>query len=222
MRKLYHYPICPLSRQVRIILKELNLTFSLIKEDYWLARPEFLKTNPGGVLPVLEENPQLIIPGIYPIVEYLYEQYPNLRLMSGEISAKTEIRKLFWLFNDKFYKDVTQVLIDEKIIRLTIGHGMPRPEFIRAARANLLKYLNYLSDLLETHSFIACDNITVADIAAGCHISVLDYFGEINWENFPLIHSWYAILKSRPSFRPILQDRVPGFTPSGSYADLDF
>jgi len=222
MRKLYHYPICPLSRQIRIILKELNLTFSVIKEDYRLVRPEFLKSNPGGALPVIEENPKLIIPGIYPIIEYLNEEYPNFHLMSNDILTKVEIRRIFWWLNDKFHKDVTQTLIDEKIIRLTGGSEVPRTEFIRAARSALLKHLTHLNSLLETRSFIAADNVTIADIAASCHISVLDYFGEINWASFPLIHDWYAILKSRPSFRPILQDRIPGFVPPNSYADLDF
>lgn len=223
MRKLYHFPICPLSRQLRVILKELNLTFSLIKKDYGQPHLESLKSDPtNNVLPVLEENQELVIPGIYAIIEYLNDEYPNFHLMSKDTIAKVEIRRLFWWFNDVFHKQVTGSLINEKIIRLTTGFDIPRTEHIRTARANLLKGLTYFNDLLETRSFIASDNITIADIAASCHISVLDYFGEINWDKWPFIHSWYAILKSRPSFRPILQDQIPGFTPSKSYADLDF
>ncbi|HZY20786.1 MAG TPA: glutathione S-transferase family protein, partial [Beijerinckiaceae bacterium] len=33
---------------------------------------------------------------------------------------------------------------------------------------------------------------------------------------------WYARVKSRPAFRAVLADRVPGMTPASHYADLDF
>lgn len=222
MRKLYHFPICPLSRQIRVVLKELNLAFSIVKQEYSSNGSDFSNPNRVGILPVLEENSQLIVPGIYPIIEYLNEEYPNFHLMSNDIISKVEIRRLFWWLNDKFHKEVTQSLIDEKIIRLATGVRMPQTENIRAARSSLLKHLIYFNNLLENRSFLASDHLTIADIAAACHISVLDYFGEINWSDWSLIHTWYAILKSRPSFRPILQDQIPGFIPSRSYADLDF
>ncbi|MGI4775782.1 MAG: glutathione S-transferase family protein [Janthinobacterium lividum] len=222
MIKLYHYPICPLSRQVRVILKELNLMFSIVKEDYWLNNEEFLKINPAGTLPVLIELSNHTISGIYPIIEYLDEKYPNLRLMEGDLITKSEIRRLFYWFNDKFCKEVTNILIDEKVIRLISGIGSPRTEYIKIAKNNLIVHLNYLSNLLQIRGMLSCERLTIADIAAACQISVIDYFGEINWNNWPLVQLWYSAIKSRPSFRPILQDYVPGFTPSSTYADLDF
>ena len=64
--------------------------------------------------------------------------------------------------------------------------------------------------------------MTCADVVAASHISTIDYFGEIKWDNFPLIKQWYAIIKSRPSFRSILQDHIAGFVPYTDYANLDF
>lgn len=222
MKKLYHYPMCPLSRQIRIILKELDLTFNLIKEDYWLSNKNFLKINPAGTLPVLEESTNFIIAGLYPTIEYLMEQYTDHNLLDKNIAIKCEIRRLFWWFNDKFYKEVTKILIEEKIIRTTSNIGSPRSEYIKAAKNNLVHHLNYLADLFELRSFVASNNLSIADIAAASQISVIDYFGEINWQDWPAIHTWYAILKSRPSFRQILKDYIPGFAPSTTYADLDF
>ncbi|RYE06188.1 MAG: glutathione S-transferase family protein [Rickettsiaceae bacterium] len=222
MIKLYHYPLCPLSRQIRVILKELNVIFSIVKEDYWLNNKDFLKINPAGNLPVLTELSNHNISGIYPIMEYINDEYSELHLMKGNSIAKAEIRRLFYWFNDKFYTEVTNILIDEKIIRLISRIGSPRTEYIKIAKNNLSIHLNYLSNLLQTRGMLSGESLTIADIAAACQISVIDYFGEINWNNWPQVQLWYSTIKSRPSFRPILQDHIPGFTPSTVYADLDF
>ena len=57
---------------------------------------------------------------------------------------------------------------------------------------------------------------------AAAHLSVLDYQGDVDWSTSPAARDWYARIKSRPCFRPLLSDRVPGFTPPEHYADLDF
>lgn len=222
MRKLYHYPICPLSRQVRVFLKELDAPFTIIKEDYWQRNKRFLLLNPAGTLPVLQEASTLIIAGIYPITEYLNEKYPNFNLMDEDVEVKGEIRRLLSWFNDKFYLEVTKIIVDEKIVRPSCQLQGPRTAFLRAARNNLSHHLGYISTLLERRSFIASNSLSCADIAAACHISVLDYFGELNWDKWLILRHWYAIVKSRPSFRSLLQDHIPGFTPPACYVDLDF
>ncbi|MDR0296785.1 MAG: glutathione S-transferase family protein [Rickettsia sp.] len=222
MRKLYHYPICPLSRQVRVLLKELDIQFTMVKKDYWQRNQEFLSLNQAGTLPVLQEASNLIIAGIYPITEYFHEKYPNFNFMDEDFDIRCEIRRLLSWFNEKFYREVTKIIIDEKIVRSSCQLGGPRTDFLRAAKTNLSHHLTYMSNLLELRSFIASNSLSCADIAAACHISVLDYFGEINWDKWSSIRHWYAIIKSRPSFRFLLHDQIPGFTPPTCYADLDF
>lgn len=222
MRKLYHYPICPLSRQVRVYLKELDVQFTMVKEDYWLRDREFLSLNQAGTIPILQEASTLIIAGIYPITEYLHEKYPNFNFIDEDIDIKCEIRRLLSWFNEKFYREVTKIIIDEKVVRSFCQLGGPRTDFLRAAKNNLSHHLSYMSNLFEKRSFIASNSLSCADIAAACHISVLDYFGEINWDKWLSIRHWYAIIKSRPSFRSLLHDQIPGFTPPPCYADLDF
>lgn len=222
MKKLYHYPMCPLSRQVRIYLKELDLTFTTIKEDYWIKHKEFLKINPASTVPVLEEPFGLVIVGIYAITEYFNDKYQKFNFFDEETDIKCETRRLLTWFNDKFYHEVSKIFINEKIIRLMSNSLPPRTEFLRLAKTNLIIHLKYLSKLLEEKTFLASDSLSCADIAAAAHLSVIDYFGEINWDMWPMIKHWYSILKSRPSFRPLLNDYVPGFTPSSTYADLDF
>ncbi|MNS49702.1 hypothetical protein D3C72_823180 [compost metagenome] len=64
--------------------------------------------------------------------------------------------------------------------------------------------------------------MSYADLAAAAGVSVLDYLGEINWLEAPIAKEWYQRLKSRPSFRPFLSERIPRLAPSSHYADLDF
>jgi len=50
----------------------------------------------------------------------------------------------------------------------------------------------------------------------------VDYLGEMPWHEYPAVKAWYQKIKSRPSFRALLADRVPGSSPPLAYSDLDF
>lgn len=221
MKTLYHFPLCPFSRQARILLKEKNLAFTLIREDYWLRRKELLSLNPSGELPILlEEN--ITICGIYPIIEYLCEVYQTEDFSIFLPVEKTEIRRLISWFNNKFYREVTKYILDEKMIRLFLNAGSPKSILIRNAKDNLSKHISYISRLLEEREYLALDKISIADFIAAAHLSVLDFFDEIAWDQYSILKHWYSLIKSRPSFRPILLDRMPGFNPPKHYEDLDF
>lgn len=222
IKTLYHYPLCPFSRQIRISFKEADVNIGLTKEDFWLRKPSFLKLNPSGEVPVLTDLSGVVVAGAYPIIEYLNDKYPTCYLMDDDHELSSEIRRLIFWFNDKFYREVTKWLLDEKLIRLLTRSGTPRTEFIRAAKTNLTHHMHYITRLLETRSWLAQDRITFADVAAASHLSVLDYFGEVAWEQYPSVKEWYSLIKSRPSFKDILLDQVAGFIPPKHYTDLDF
>jgi glutathione S-transferase len=93
---------------------------------------------------------------------------------------------------------------------------------VRAALHNLRYHLDYISYLMESRSWLAGDELTLADLTAAAHLSCLDYVGDVPWGQYPLAKEWYVRLKSRPSFRPILADHVPGMPPPKLYANLDF
>ena len=58
--------------------------------------------------------------------------------------------------------------------------------------------------------------MSLADLAAAGHLSTLDFCGDVDWAAVPAAHDWYARMKSRPSFRPILADRVAGVDATGA------
>ena len=222
MRKLYHHPSCPLSRQARFILAELKLDCEYIVEEYWLRKEELLKINPSGEVPILVEESGTTICGIYPLIEYFSEKYSAVDLMPETIEDKSEVRRMLSWFNDKFYKEVSNYILEEKLIRPKTSNEAPRTSILRAAKINLKYQLRYLTYLIEQRGFFAMDKFSFADIAAASHISVLDYFNEIFWDQYPALKEWYLIVKSKPSFRPILIDIIKGIKASNQYNLLDF
>lgn len=219
---LYHYPLCPISRQIRIYLKEFNVDFTLKKENYWSGNVDFLAINPASTVPVLISEHDIPMVGYYPVIEYMNETYSDFFFMPKDPIDRLKTRQYISWFNDKFYREVVKILIDEKVIRPLTHQGEPRSIFIKTAKLNLARHLKFLNNILNRNSFIIGDAISCADIAAASAISVIDYFGEIKWSNWPLVKDWYSIIKSRPSFRSVLQDIIPGFSPPIHYVELDF
>ena len=102
------------------------------------------------------------------------------------------------------------------------GGGAPDMGAIRAARTNIRYHLGYVGWLIGGRNWLAGDRLTYADLAAAAQLSVADYLGDVPWHENETAKNWYARVKSRPSFRPLLADRVLGSDPSAHYADLDF
>jgi len=168
------------------------------------------------------------IAGAYAISEYLGDTMDerdggSFRPFPGDAASRAEARRLVDWFHRKFHDEVTAYLVEEKVLRrFGPNSASPDMEAMRAGRENLRYHLAYIGHLAETRSWLAGDALSFADLAAAAHLSALDYLGEVPWEGHEAAKNWYALLKSRPSFRPLLQDRVAGFTPSATYADLDF
>jgi glutathione S-transferase len=107
-------------------------------------------------------------------------------------------------------------------MRVEQGGGSPDTETIRAARANIRYHLSYIGWLVRTRNWLTGDQLSYADLAAAAHLSSVDYFGDAPWDADESAKTWYARIKSRPAFRPLLLDAAPGLPASKSYADLDF
>ena len=222
MRTLYHFWLSPGARKVRLILKEKNLEFELKIERSWERRPEFLALNPAGETPVLVEADGTVLADSAAIAEYLEEVYPDRPLIGLDPVQRAETRRLVGWFDGKFNVEVTQNLVEEKMTKRLLGQGQPNSATIRAGSANLRQHLDYIGWLVERRNYLAGDQFSLADIAAAAHLSAIDYLGDVPWESFESAKEWYARVKSRPSFRPLLADHIPGAAPPKHYADLDF
>lgn len=222
MITLYHTPLFPSCRKVRVMLREKELDFRLVEEDFWLRRIDFFRLNPAGEVPVLVEANNETYCGAYSICEYLEEAYPDVQFLGNSLQEKAEVRRLTEWFDSKFEREVTQNVLFEKIFKRLVGYGEPNSESIRVGKKNLNYHLEYIAFLLKDRNWLAGDYLTLADISAAAQISCLDYLGDIDWDKLEMVKGWYALIKSRPSFREILEDRITGFRPPTYYNDPDF
>ncbi len=221
-RTLYHYPLCPFSRKVRLLLFEKGLSYGMIMETPWMRRPEFLKINPAGDVPVLIEPDGYALTDHVSICEYINEIKTTPDLMGETPRGRAEVRRLTNWFDSKFYMEVYKPLVGEKLDKVVRLSKEPDAALIRAGRANLKRHLDYLDWLTARRNYLAGRYISMADLGAAAHLSVLDYLGEINWERYPDMKAWYLKIKYRPSFNSLLMDRLAGIMPSDVYANLDF
>jgi len=222
MRTLYHLWLSPFSRKVRIILMEKNLTFQMEVEETWERRHNFLALNPAGEVPVLIEPDNTVLADSMAICEYLEEKYPEPNLIGKSLYDRAEVRRLVAWFDQKFNKEVTNKLLNEKVMKRFLGLGEPNSREIRAAQSNIHTHLDYITFLTDRRFWLAGDHLTLADIAAAAHISAIDYLGDVPWNDYKSVKNWYARIKSRPSFQDILSDRIPGLPAPKNYKNPDF
>jgi glutathione S-transferase len=227
MATLHHYPFCPNSRFVRLVLAEIGLEPELREERPWERRTGYLALNPAGSTPAFVEG-DLVAPGAGVIAEYLDETrglgLNGRRLLPERPAERVEVRRLLDWFLQKFQEEVTSYLVTEKIFKRFMGPGGGPPDMnaVRAARANVRYHLKYIGYLIAGRKWLAGDDLTYADLAAAAHLSCADYLGDVPWDEDETAKLWYARVKSRPAFRAVLADRVPGMPPPSHYADLDF
>jgi glutathione S-transferase len=222
MRVLYHLPLSPFARKVRLVLAEKRLPFELRVEKVWSRRPEFLELNPACTVPVLVEDNGLVIPDSSVICEYLDEAYPDMALLGRTLGERVETRRLVAWFDTKFSEEVLRNLYWEKTMKQLLGQGAPDAAALRAGSVNLKHHLAYIGWLAENRKWLAGANLSLADFTAAAYLSTLDYMDAVDWTISAPTKEWYARMKSRPCFRSILADRISGMVPPPRYSDLDF
>lgn len=221
---LYHNPLSPAARLVRLALAEKNVACTLILEKPWAPSPVLLSLNPAADVPVLvieQDGDKQSLCDAQAICEYLEETHTG-SLLGKTPLERAEVRRLMGWFLHKMARETTDLLVGEKALKRLSGRSEPDSNIIRAGCANIRGHLDYIGWLTERRNWLAGETLSLADLAAGAQLSVIDYLGDVPWNAFPLAKDWYARLKSRPSFRSLLGDHVAGFPPPAHYANLDF
>ena len=221
MLRLYHVPLSPFCRKVRLVLAEKKMDVELIEERYWEQSAEFLRRNPAGKVPILRHEGALLTEST-PICEYIEDLNPEPALIPKDAKARYEMRRLVAWFDDKFHNEVTSNLLYERVNKKVSGQGFPDSKNIKEGAHKIKYHLDYMAWLLEHRRWLAGDTMTLADFGAAAHLSSLDYISDVDWNRSSVVIDWYAKIKSRPAFRNILSDQVSGFPPPRHYNDLDF
>ena len=227
MPKLHHFALDPHGRRLRLALAEYGVEVRLAEERPWHPSAQLTALNPAGLSPVYVEDSGVAVSGIDAISEYLEETIGAAKpLIPGSAIARAEVRRLVGWFDVKFYTEVTEPVLTEKVIRRFVasanGSGAPAMGRVRKGLQLMRGHLDYISALSEQRTWLAGDDLSLADLAAAAHLSAIDYLGDIPWADHPVAQTWYQRIKSRPAFRALLADTIAGVAPSVHYADLDF
>jgi len=217
-----HYPLCPFCRLVRLAFYEKGIPHAVWVETPWLRRPAFLEKNPLGTVPVITEPDDNVLTGASTICEYLNEIAPVPDLIGETPRGRAEIRRLMeWTF-ETFYPEVVKPILDERVYKALQQKGVPDSTVLRMARQNYKILMPYLNWIASRRNYLGGRHLSYADLAMAAQLSVLDYLGELTWDNLNDAKIWYAKIKSRLSFKSLLQDKVGGIMPSDTYTLLDF
>src|SRR5262245_48074051 len=227
MPRLHHFTLDPYSRRMRLALNEYGATLELRDEEPWAPSADLFNLNPAGTLPVLVEDDGSAVNGIEALSEYLEETHNgSISLIQGDAKGRAEVRRLVGWFDTKFYAEVTEPVLTEKVIRRfmprELGGGSPEMTRVRKGLDLLKAHLDYIGRVADRRNWLAGNDLSLADLAGAAHLSAIDYIGDVPWADFPSAKAWFQRLKSRPSYRPLLTDSVRGLPPAASYTDLDF
>jgi len=222
MWQLYQFPLCPFSRKVRLVLGEKGIGYELWRENPWEMRDEFLALNPAGRTPVLRDSEKgLTLADSRAICEYLEEISDRSPLIIGTATARAEIRRLVALFDENFFADVTGPLLNERMKKRLVLRQSPDSRALREAMRLAHEHLYYIDYLVDTRPWLGGATISLADLAAAAQISVADYLGGLDWSGHEQARAWYSVFKSRPSFRPLLAERMEVIQPPSHYSDVN-
>ncbi len=224
--RLHHHPLDPPSRRVRLALGEKNIPFEAMIEKPWAPRPDYFELSPAGDVPTLvigEGEQKAVLADASAICEYLEEtEKAAPSLLGVDPAFRAEVRRLVHWFEGKMFQETTALIVGEKAFKRLQGAGEPDSVLLRTGLHNIHGHMDYIGWLTSRRNWLAGDDLTLADLAAAAQLSTIDYLGDVPWDKHPEAKDWYARIKSRPSFRPLLGDHIPGLLPPKHYANLDF
>ena len=223
MWQLFQFPLCPFSRKVRLVLAEKGIAAELVRENPWERRDEFIDLNPAGRTPVMVDQARgQVLMDSMAIAEYFEETVDRAPMIPGTAPNRAEIRRLVSWFDVKLYQDAVAPLMHERMLKRLITREPPDAQALRRAMTAIDGHLDYLDYLLDHRRWLAGPVLTLADLAAAAQLSVADYLGGIDWRGHKQTVDWYAVMKSRPSFRPLLGERMEVIMPPAHYDKPDF
>ncbi|KVN23186.1 glutathione S-transferase [Burkholderia stagnalis] len=191
--KLYGFPG---TRTQRALwgLKELDANFEFVSVNLLQGehkRPEFLRLNPAGKVPVLVDG-DLVIPESAAIVLYLADKYPEKALLPVDLAKRAQVYR--WVMFA-----VTE--LEQPLWRITRHTMLYPPEKrlpadIALARDDFIAMAAILDAHLEGRRFIVGDALTIADCVTAY---LIDWANELKLiDGFPQLRAYLERLYARP------------------------
>jgi len=175
-------------------LNEVDADFEYVSVNLLAGehkRPEFLRINPAGRVPVLVDGDQ-IIPESAAIVLYLADKYPEKALLPVDLKERAQVYR-WTLFA------VTE--LEQPLWRITRHSFLypadkRSPADIALAREDFATMAEVLDKHLEGREFIVGDRLTVADCVT---VYLIDWANEVHLlDAFPRLQAYLERLYARP------------------------
>ncbi len=186
------------SIRVRWTLQELGVDFDAISVNLAAGehrRPEFLKLNPAGKIPVFIDG-DLVLTESVAIVRYLAEKYPDRGLLPTSLRDRAEVDR--WLL-------FTATELEQPLWRITRHRSLyPVHERIPADVALASREFKEMAALAEQHlrgrQFVVGDRVSIADFVLAY---TLDWANEIGLlGDCPELRAYIERMYSRPRAAP--------------------
>ena len=219
MWQLYSFPFVRSAARSASRSAKRASGYELVRENPWDGSDEFYALNPAGRTPgaARSRKRRSTLIDSQAICEYFEETVDKAPLILGTARRRAEIRRLVALFDEKFFGEVTQPLLHERMKKRLDPAQPAGLRLLREAMRLAHEHLDYIDWLIDTRRWLAGAQLSLADFAAAAQISVADYLGGIDWSGHEQAHGWYRVMKSRPSFRPLLTEKMEGIPPPAGY-----
>ena len=197
--KLYDYAQCPFGQKVRIVLAEKELSYEFANVDLRKGeqrRPEFLRLNPFGKVPVLEDEGVVIYDSTV-INEYLEDEYPHPSLLPGESGLRARVRSLEDLADLRFILPVGVLMAEVRK-----PEGERDNEKIRRSREEVEWTLAFLNSQIGEQAYLAGE-FSLADAAFAPRLMVLAAVGVEVKPQWEPLRRWIERLAARPSLQKL-------------------
>jgi glutathione S-transferase len=199
--KLYDFLPCPFGQKVRIVLAEKSLTYELIQVDLAQGeqrRPEFLRLNPFGRVPVLVDEDTTIYDSTV-IIEYLEDEYPEPPALPALGASATRARaRLLEDFADTLFTPQVEQLMAE----LTRPESERDQTRVQRLQRTIEGALDYVNRELAGQQFLAGE-FSIADIGFVPRLLVLKELGVDAGANRSNLDAWMKRLFERPSIQSL-------------------
>ncbi len=190
---LYEFPPTR-SIRARWTLQELGIPFEAVRVNLAAGehrRPEFLRINPAGKVPVLVDG-DLVLTESVAIAVYLAEKYPEKRLLPTDKRTRAEANQ--WLL-------FAATELEQPLWRITRNRSLypehqRQPADILIAGREFKEMAAVLDRHLQGREFVVGEDATVVDFVTAY---TLDWAGEVGLlDDFPDLREYVKRMYARP------------------------
>jgi glutathione S-transferase len=198
--KIYDYVGAPNPKKLRVYLAEKGLkvpteTVDIVQGEN--RKPEFLKKNPLGGLPVLELDDGSHLSESLAIIEYFEDLHPNPPMVGTTPVERARVRSLERIAELGVPSAVGTIF--QNTHPFMAGRLKQSPDAAENARSRLAGVLKVLDEQIGKKPFVAGDKPTIADCTLFAALSFGDFAGAPLDPAYTNVTRWYNAFKERPS-----------------------